>query len=136
MIKLHKPLYGLADAGDYWDATITQHLQNDLRMFRSALDICLFFKHLNGKLAGLTDLYVDETLNAGNTSLLQLTKETSKSLILNQENSDHSNSLESKWKLQIVEYHSTKNITSEGLSTYLMTLHLQIFDHFDNDYCG
>lgn len=29
LLKLIQPLYGLTDDGDYWDATITQHLKDD-----------------------------------------------------------------------------------------------------------
>lgn len=46
LIKLPKPHYGLTDAGDYWEDTITSHLRNDLKLELSALDTRLFFKML------------------------------------------------------------------------------------------
>lgn len=76
LLNLLKPLYGLTDAGDYWDATITHHLKNDLEMRASALDIRLFFKLIQGKLAGISGMYVDDSFHAGNEEFLEHTKKT------------------------------------------------------------
>ncbi len=47
LLKLLKPLYGLSDSGDYWNATMSRHLREDLLMKPSALDISLISKIVN-----------------------------------------------------------------------------------------
>lgn len=71
LLKLLKPLYGLTDAGDYWDVTMTRHLKEDLEMTQACLDISLFFKRVQGKLTGLSGMYVDDGIHAGNAKFLE-----------------------------------------------------------------
>ena len=76
ILPLLKPLYGLTDAGDHWDATVTNYLKNDLKMSQTSLDISLFFKMISGKLAGMSGMYVDDGIHAGNDEFLKLCDKT------------------------------------------------------------
>lgn len=73
VVKLLKPLYGLAGSGDYWSATVSDHIKNDLGMEATAGDISLFFKLIHSKLSGLICSYVDNSLIAGDPEFLSLT---------------------------------------------------------------
>jgi len=44
LLKLLKPLYGVADSGDYWDATFATHVKEDLGMSPMTGDPTLFIK--------------------------------------------------------------------------------------------
>lgn len=68
LFKLIRPLYGLCDAGDYWGETMTSHLINDLKMRPTSGDPSLYYWKDRGKLAGVTGMYVDDLLNAGNVN--------------------------------------------------------------------
>lgn len=76
VLKLLKPLYGLADAGDYWNVTMAKHILEDLGMKRTTGDMSLFFKKIHGKLAGIIGTYVDDSLLAGTEEFLQHTDKT------------------------------------------------------------
>jgi len=76
LLKLLRPLYGLADAGDYWGATMTRHLRQDLLMEPTAGDLSLFFKVVDGNLAGLTGCYVDDNLLKGTPEFITETDVT------------------------------------------------------------
>ena len=65
LLRLLKPLYGLSDSGDYWHSTFSNHLINDLRMTKTAGDLSLFIKVVDGKLRGMTGAYVDDTIGTG-----------------------------------------------------------------------
>ena len=65
LLRLLKPLYGLADSGDYWHVTFANHIKNDLEMIPSTGDLSLFFQTIRGKLAGLTGAYVDDSIGTG-----------------------------------------------------------------------
>ena len=60
-----KPLYGLADSGDYWGRTISNHIKEDLNMTRTTGDGAFFFKCIRDKLDVLCITYVDDALQAG-----------------------------------------------------------------------
>jgi hypothetical protein len=65
VLQLLRPLYGLADSGDYWFRTISSHLSNELSMERTSFDSAFFYKVLDEKLGGMCATYVDECLHAG-----------------------------------------------------------------------
>lgn len=76
LLKLLKPLYGLADSGDYLHKTFSKHLRQDLMMTPTSGDLSLFFKVVKGKLCGLTGAYVDDTIGAGDAQFEQDSKAT------------------------------------------------------------
>jgi hypothetical protein len=43
-LKLPKPVYGLADSGDYWYNTKSKHIRDDLEMKSTTGDISVFVK--------------------------------------------------------------------------------------------
>lgn len=71
LLKLLKPLYGLTDAGDYWDITMSNHLRHDIGMTRTALDISLFFRHIRGALSGISGTYVNDGIHSGDENFLK-----------------------------------------------------------------
>lgn len=64
-LQLLKPLYGLSESGDLWHATLDRHHRNDLQMRPLASDTALFVDENEGRLDGLSALYVDDLLRAG-----------------------------------------------------------------------
>ena len=65
ILLLLKPLYGLSDAGDYWYATLSSHLTNELDMVNCTGDLSLFFRRDGDSLSGVTGVYVDDQIHAG-----------------------------------------------------------------------
>jgi Reverse transcriptase (RNA-dependent DNA polymerase) len=53
VLNLLRPLYGLADSGDYWGRTLLNHLKEELRMKQTVGDPAMFFKMLDSKLQGI-----------------------------------------------------------------------------------
>ena len=76
LIEIIKPLYGLPDAGDYWDRTMADHLRRDLNMVPTYDDIALYFLYEDKELQGLIGVYVDDSLICGNKNLLDITEQT------------------------------------------------------------
>jgi Reverse transcriptase (RNA-dependent DNA polymerase) len=76
LLKLLRPLYGLADSGDYWGRTLANHLRKDLGMKSTTGDPALFFKNIQEKLSGLCATYVDDTLQAGDQKFVELSELT------------------------------------------------------------
>jgi Reverse transcriptase (RNA-dependent DNA polymerase) len=76
LLKLQKPLYGLADSGDYWYNTMSKHIKDDIGMKSTTGDMSFFYKHIGNNLVGLTGTYVDDSLLAGNLEFEKLTKTT------------------------------------------------------------
>jgi hypothetical protein len=72
VLKLLRPLFGLADAGDYWKATMSRHVRYDLGMNPTAGNISLFTKHADSELCGIAGTYVDDPLLSGNDDVLKL----------------------------------------------------------------
>ena len=62
MIKLLKALYCLADSGDYWGKTLSEHLRKDIGMKSTLGDEALLSKRVDKKLTGLCATYVDDIL--------------------------------------------------------------------------
>jgi hypothetical protein len=66
VLKLLRPLYGLADSGDYWGSTLLDHLKEELGMKQTVGDPAMFFKLLDSKQQGMCATYVDDApLHAG-----------------------------------------------------------------------
>jgi len=76
LLELRKPLYGLSDSGDYWNYTMSKHLEKDLNMTPTVGDMSLFSKCIDNKLAGLIGTYVDDSLICGNKEFEDLSKIT------------------------------------------------------------
>lgn len=66
LLRLLQLLYGLSDAGDYWYATFSRHLRNDLCMAPTAGDLSLFIQVVNNQLQCAMGTHVDDTLSTGN----------------------------------------------------------------------
>ncbi len=47
ILKLLRPLYGLADSGDYWDATFAEHLKKNLGTQAVASDMTLYGREVS-----------------------------------------------------------------------------------------
>ena len=76
LLLLLKPLYGLAESGDYWGRTFRFHLLKELNMKSCISDAALFYKKLGTELMGLCSTYVDDTLHAGTDEYSDLCKKT------------------------------------------------------------
>ena len=75
VLKLLKLLYVTCNAGDYWNKTISSHIQLNLHMVPSRSDHSLFYKMGNDKnLEGLIGVYVDDELLAGNDNFERKSK--------------------------------------------------------------
>jgi Reverse transcriptase (RNA-dependent DNA polymerase) len=74
VLKLLRLLYSLTDAGDYWNATMSRHMRDDLGMIPTAGDISLFTKHVGSELCGIAGTYVDDSLLSGNADFLKLSE--------------------------------------------------------------
>lgn len=79
LLKLLKPLYGLADSGDYWGKTLRSHLQEDLGMSKSTIDDALYVRFFREQLDGLCATYVDDMLQAGTPKYSDNAKKTESS---------------------------------------------------------
>jgi Reverse transcriptase (RNA-dependent DNA polymerase) len=64
-LRLLKPLYGLADAGDLWHAEFSDHHREILRMEELDSEPALYAKFQADFISGMTGLYVDDTVSAG-----------------------------------------------------------------------
>ena len=80
MLKLLRPLYGLADSGDYWGRTLRYHLESTIRMQSTTTDGALFFQLLGNKLSGLCATYVDDCLHARDPVYQKLSQKTEEHL--------------------------------------------------------
>ena len=77
LLQLNLPLYGVCDSGDYWDATLGAHIEDDLGMTPLTSDPALIFKRLpDGALSGMLGAYVDECLMGGDSAFESLTMRT------------------------------------------------------------
>jgi hypothetical protein len=63
-LQLLLPLYGLAESGDYWGETITDHHLLELQFVQSPIDLALFFKRMGNNLLEISGAYVDDLLRA------------------------------------------------------------------------
>lgn len=59
LVKLLKPLYGLADSGGYWNVTMAKHREDDLGLKHTAGDMSLFLrKFVAGFLVSLVRMWM------------------------------------------------------------------------------
>jgi hypothetical protein len=77
-LKLLRPLYGLADSGDYWGSTLLNHLKEMLGMKQTVGDPAMFFKMLDNKLQGVCATYMDDALHTGSKVYEGITEKTMK----------------------------------------------------------
>jgi len=70
------PLYGLPDAGDYWDVTVLDHVENELGMELLVSHPRLFVKYGANTLQGLLGSCVEDFLMGGDTHFQNLTEKT------------------------------------------------------------
>eukprot|EP00168_Porphyra_purpurea_P009868 TRINITY_DN2422_c0_g1_i11.p2 TRINITY_DN2422_c0_g1~~TRINITY_DN2422_c0_g1_i11.p2 ORF type:complete len:307 (-),score=86.12 TRINITY_DN2422_c0_g1_i11:1032-1952(-) len=67
LLLILRPLYGVCDAGDYWHATLSKHIEEDLSMTPLVSDPAMYFKRDDvGGILGLLAAYVDDVYMAGN----------------------------------------------------------------------
>lgn len=64
-LKFIKPLYRLVDSGDYWDSTSSHNHNGDLGITATCVDLSLYYRCLEGKLMGISGVFVDGTLREG-----------------------------------------------------------------------
>lgn len=65
LLELLKPLYGLTDAGDYWNDNFSRHLKGDMTMKPTSGDLEMFTKIVRDNLACMVGVYVDDTISTG-----------------------------------------------------------------------
>ena len=71
VLHIVKPLYGLAEAGNYWFATYLDHNKKKLGMKMSPYDICLLITKDDGENFGIAGLQTDNTLNIGTEAFIK-----------------------------------------------------------------
>jgi len=76
LLRFRKPLYGIADAGDYWDAILVLHVKEDLGMELLTGDPALFVKMDCGAPEGMLGACADDSCMGGNEKLQDLTLTT------------------------------------------------------------
>jgi hypothetical protein len=77
VMKILKPLYGIAEAGTHWWATYSNHHRENLSMVTSTYDPCLLITSADaaGKAFGIVGLQTDDTLILGNAQFQDLEEE-------------------------------------------------------------
>ena len=78
ILKLLKPIYGMTDAGDYWNVTVDRHARHDLGMQAVTGDPSLYFKftYRHKRADGLMGMLVDDGLLCGTKQFEALTEFT------------------------------------------------------------
>ena len=69
-VQVVKPVYGLADAGEYWSDTLRNHLREHCKFKKSTTDLALWLKSVGSKLCALVATYVDDVLLAATEKAL------------------------------------------------------------------
>jgi hypothetical protein len=64
-LRLLRPLYGLTEAGDLWNAEFTSQYRDKFGMEELQSEPALYAKFAKDVIRGITGLYVDDTLSAG-----------------------------------------------------------------------
>jgi hypothetical protein len=65
LLQVVKPLYGLADSGDYWHETLTAHHITKLLMEQSTGEYSFLFRKKDKELYGMSGTHVDDIFQAG-----------------------------------------------------------------------
>lgn len=65
MLRVVKPLYGIAEAGVHWFVTYQNHHKDKLEMANSTFDPCLLISRPDSTTVGLTAMQTDDTLSVG-----------------------------------------------------------------------
>lgn len=78
LLEVLRPLYGLADVGDYWHTTFLRHLKKDLGMTTTVSDLFLDLKRVQSTVQGLFATNVDKTLVTGDEYIRDETLETAR----------------------------------------------------------
>lgn len=65
LLHLMIPLYGAMDTGDYWQEKMINHLKVDLQMPSTTGGLAFRMQVTHGKLEGVIDVHVDDTIGAG-----------------------------------------------------------------------
>ena len=73
IMRVMKPLYGIAEAGTHWWATYSRHHIKKLSMMTSSFDPCLLIS--NSDLFGIVGLQTDDTLICGDEGFQDLEQE-------------------------------------------------------------
>ncbi|KAF4470944.1 Ribonuclease H, partial [Fusarium albosuccineum] len=71
VLKVEKPLYGLAEAGLHWYATYSKHHREKLAMETSSFDPCLLITCQGEECFGITAMQTDDTFNVGTRAFLE-----------------------------------------------------------------
>jgi hypothetical protein len=71
-LQLLKPLYGLADSGDFWYRELAHH-HRMMGMHQLTTDSSLWLKFTDNVLQGLSAVYVDDVVQAGVPTFDRLT---------------------------------------------------------------
>eukprot|EP00170_Pyropia_yezoensis_P002385 contig_10001_g2389 len=76
VLQLVRPLYGICDAGVYWVATFSAHVEDDLGMVPTTGDPALYVRDGMDGVDGLLGTYVDDSILDGNETIQVLTGAT------------------------------------------------------------
>ena len=71
LVQVIRPLYGLPDAGEYWNETLSNHLREHCQFQQSTTDFCLWIRTTAQKLLALATTYVDDVLIAATPDALE-----------------------------------------------------------------
>lgn len=75
-LQLLRPLYGLSESGDHWYEELDKHHREDLQMKTLDSDHSLYYKIIDGHIAGLSGTYVDDCIQTGTEDFDELTDKT------------------------------------------------------------
>lgn len=78
VLRLVRALYGITDAGDYWNSTMDNHIKTDLGMNPLETDPSLYIPEGKGDISGLLGAYIDDCLLGGAADFQHLTERTLK----------------------------------------------------------
>jgi Reverse transcriptase (RNA-dependent DNA polymerase) len=75
-LQLLRPLYGLADSGDFWYRELVQH-HRDMDMQTLTTDNSTWMKFTENVLEGISGVYIDDVVQAGTAEFDLLTNQLS-----------------------------------------------------------